>query len=177
MLSHTMDLDICNAVFVISDQILLKLGIVDAELYETEIQVLRRVATSRSDVILGALQTDDDYGKRLLRETLCGRKPPPHMKHNVFLNDVIRVGRFLRWLACSCLPETYEQIATQTTKWAEASTFALWWQRAEDYILRAWEAAVLQFPVRHLSLHFDGLRVDRSYLQSRRTTIDVVRRD
>ena len=50
---------------------------------------------------------------------------------------------------------------------AEASIFAIWRQRAEDFILSSWPTCVLQEPIAHLSLHFDGLRVDDLSLAKR----------
>ena len=46
-------------------------------------------------------------------------------------------------------------------KWPEASVFAIWWQRAEDHILKSWQMYVVQHPVLRLSLHIDDVRIDR----------------
>ncbi len=78
----------------------------------------------------------------------------------------------LRWLSCSSIPEAYAAISETDKQWAEASTFAVWWQRAEDYILRSWQMWVLQRPVKHLSLHFDGLRLDRARVQSSHGSVE-----
>eukprot|EP00974_Lingulodinium_polyedra_P109461 10590880-Lingulodinium_polyedra.AAC.1 len=63
-------------------------------------------------------------------------------------------------MAVTALPDEYAKIASATKdkKWAEASTFAIWWQRAENCILQSWVAFVLEYPVTHVSLHFDGIR-------------------
>ena len=77
------------------------------------------------------------------------------------LKKVQRLSMLLRWLACSCLPEEYLRFTAIDKKWAEASTFAVWWQRAEAFVLQSWVLFVLTKPSLHLSLHFDGIRLHR----------------
>ncbi len=47
----------------------------------------------------------------------------------------------------------------------QASCFAHFWQGVESYVLDAWLQFVKQRHVRHLSLHYDGIRVDWQSLQ------------
>lgn len=72
-------------------------------------------------------------------------------------------GRVLRWLAVSQLPSVFaDHMANQARKWPEATTLFEMWSAAEDQCLAAWEVFVRQSQCEHLSLHFDGLRVDKA---------------
>jgi len=76
------------------------------------------------------------------------------------MHRVARLSRLLRWVAWSQMPEEYRDVAGSDKDWPEATTFAIWWQGAEDYVLRAWVDRLMTFKPTHLSLHYDGVRVD-----------------
>ena len=57
-------------------------------------------------------------------------------------------------------------------KWPAASTFAYMYQGAEDYILEAMVGYCLQFHASHLSLHYDGIRVDEGLVREALQAID-----
>ena len=49
--------------------------------------------------------------------------------------------------------------------WPEASCLAHLWQGVEDVVLTAMTNYTAQHPYQHLSLHFDGLRIDKARVQ------------
>ena len=162
MLPNTHDLDIRNAVFTIAFQLVNKLGLKDADIFVEELAFLEKLATDRDGVIRDELGASAVEGKDLLLAGFGGKTPPAKLRGNECMAKLSSLSRVLRWLACSCLPDAYALIAETDKKWPEASTLAMWWQRAEDHILRAWQFFILEKPVTHVSLHFDGLRTDRA---------------
>ena len=49
--------------------------------------------------------------------------------------------------------------------WADATCAATMYQALEDHILSAIMKPILAKPISHLSLHFDGVRVDKARVQ------------
>ena len=160
--AHTVDLDIKSAQLTICDQLVRKLGVKDREHFETAMRVLEEVAPDRDAWVMQHLGMGPAEGKDLLLTTLGGKRPPAALANNPSVQAVVRLSRFLRWLACSALPNTYAAYCEEKRKWPEASTFAAFWQRVEDLILSCWRNWILALPTAHISLHFDGLRVDRA---------------
>lgn len=90
-----------------------------------------------------------------MRDSSPRRVQPPYRI------EVAATARFLRWLACSLLPDVYAAVASSgDDKWAEASTLAYLWQGVEDEALCSWAVWVRSKEAHHVSLHFDGVRVD-----------------
>jgi len=58
--------------------------------------------------------------------------------------------------------------------WPEASALAFMWQGVEDNILAGCRDFVLSKPTAHLSLHFDGVRVDRDRVRAETSSADPV---
>lgn len=92
----------------------------------------------RDHIIRVDLRLNRSSGKKLILKVLGGAKLPAEWQDNDFMKRVRRLSRFLRWLACCCLPDVYAEKSQGEERWAEASTFAIWWQRCEDAILREW---------------------------------------
>ena len=66
----------------------------------------------------------------------------------------------MRWLACSLLPDVLrERVATADCEWPQASTLYFMWTALEDYVLEKIIGFLTAMPVMHLSLHYDGVRV------------------
>ena len=66
-----------------------------------------------------------------------------------------------RWLAVSSLPDVYEACRTDPKrKFPESPTFNFFWSAVEDPLLDAWLRFVLERPVNHVRLHYDGLRLE-----------------
>lgn len=165
LIPHTADLDIVNAVFCIVSQLITRLDIQEGTSFDEEIRLLHEIDQHRSEVIERELQMSHANGKKLLCSMLGGAGLPPALTSCPFAHKLRRLARFLRWVACSCITDTYESVAQRDDKWAEATTFALWWQRCEDYILKSWCSWMTERSVpSHLSLHFDGIRVDKPWV-------------
>ena len=154
----TTDYDIQNAVFVILDQLVRRLDVA-AHVPQSVLDILRRCANDRSGICADELKVSTRQGKVILHEMLFGGSVPPDRATNSFLLEFQKLSLYLRWLACSLLPETYECLKSMHEKKnPEASTLFYLYAAAEDYILSAWEACVTKMKPTHVSLHFDGIR-------------------
>ena len=157
----THDLDIKQAMNDLSYQLVEKLDLVDKDLFATEIALLGALASNRDQFARDELQMEPNEGKDAILKTLGGSTE----WKGIGFEKLQRASRFLRWVAASCLPDEFTLITQNKDKWALASTFAVWWQRAEDLVLRAWVLFIQEQPTTHLSLHFDGVRVDPNRIQ------------
>ena len=63
-----------------------------------------------------------------------GGQPGGNLAGNETLAKANNLARMLRWLACSALPDEYAQFSQKENERSEASTFAIFWQRAEDMV-------------------------------------------
>ena len=78
-----------------------------------------------------------------------------------------RESRMLRWLAVSLRPKLFAKFLNDGKSWPENTTFFYMWSPVEDYITEVASDKLLQMEVKHLSLHFDGIRVSRDAASSR----------
>jgi len=156
LLDHTEDLDIENCCFTILHQLVVRL---ESPLPAEMLSVLERLALHRGKVCTEELQVNESTGKDILNRILNGGGIPDQLKGNEFAIDVQRLARWLRWMACTLLPEVYQSCREEGRRFPEASTLYFLWSAVEDVILHAWVDFVLTHPTSHLSLHFDGLRV------------------
>ncbi|CAE7796366.1 unnamed protein product [Symbiodinium sp. CCMP2592] len=155
---QTVDFDIQNAVFVILQQLVQKLD-VSSSMPQALLDILADCAAKRKEICENKLNLSEKKGKHLLHELLFGGIPPASLAQNHFVKDFQQLSLCLRWLACSLLPETYAVVKDMSAKkHPEASALFYLYAAVEDYILQAWEVAVMRLKPKHLSLHFDGLR-------------------
>lgn len=72
-------------------------------------------------------------------------------------------ARLCKWVASSIRPELHRQLCEEPSRrWPEAAAFHYMWTPVEDFVLEEWVSFTqATFAVRHLSLHFDGIRVDK----------------
>ena len=66
------------------------------------------------------------------------------------------------------MPKEFAAVFEQKQKekgWADATCAATFYQALEDHILSAIMKPILAKPIAHLSLHFDGVRVDKARVQ------------
>ena len=168
-LQNAIDLDVQSALLTITWQLVEKMSLADKDLFKEEFDLLKRLATDRDEVIQKELPgMGREAAKRYVLETICGSRSFD-VDVAPFTRKLQRVSRVLRWLACSALPDVYERfcgevgqgIGEKKEGWPEGQTFAIFYQRAEDYVLRQWQAWLLEKPVKHLSLHFDGVRINK----------------
>ncbi|CAE8731500.1 unnamed protein product [Polarella glacialis] len=160
---HTMDLDQVNSVFVILDQLLDKLEI--STVIPNDIRkVISDCAHRREQVCRVDLQTDISTGKQLLHSVLHGGLLKTLHESNVFLQKLQKASIYLRWLACSIMPDAYEFYCNQPDKkFPECTVLQHLCTIVEDHIMEALTDFIRYHPVQHLSLHFDGIRLNVDY--------------
>ncbi|CAK0891385.1 unnamed protein product [Prorocentrum cordatum] len=179
MLQGTVDLDIHSAVLTITWQLVEKMDMADKNLFSEELELLKRLAENRDEVLRGELpDMGPEAAKRFVLEIIGGSRSFD-ADAKPFAKKLQRVSRVLRWLACSALPEVYESFChdaaqgdgEKTEKWPEGQTFSTFYQRAEDYILRQWQTWALAQPVKHLSLQIDGVRISWDAVLANHATV------
>ncbi len=109
LLPHTVDLDISNAMFTLSWCLVQRLDVVEKDLFREELETLERLCRNRADVIRTELRLEPSAGKDLLLKVVNGKLLPADLCKNSFLLRVRRLGFFLRWLACSTLPDLHDR--------------------------------------------------------------------
>ncbi len=60
-----------------------------------------------------------------------------------------------------CTRSSFPRAGDDSRRWPEASTMFFMWTAVEDRILRSWLALSRRRNFRHISLHFDGVRVSK----------------
>jgi hypothetical protein len=126
-------------------------------------QLLTIIAEDRDAFIRTTMQLSIPDGKSILNTILNGGAAPDAFKKKEWVGDLQRLAVFLRWFACSALPVDYKSLEGNKVKTFPSSTiFHLLWTAVEDYLLEKWCDCLeaMQPKPRHLSLHFDGVRVD-----------------
>ena len=107
-------------------------------------------------------------GKAVLHSMVNGSASPEEYNDQPGAQKLRDLSRFLRWLACSLMPKEFEAIINdkQNSKgWADATMSATLYFAIEDYILSSLLKAVQTKETNHLSLHFDGVRVDKTRVE------------
>lgn len=172
VLDHSIDFDISACVFTLLPQILDRLQ-VQKIIPEAAFPICRAIATDRAAVIR-ELGLTPAVGKETLNNALNGERAkvsPEHPK----VTGLRAEGRALRWLAVGALPELYDRLSADAKRhWPEATVFHHFWTVAEDSCLEAWArfCLVRQPAPRHLSLHFDGLRIDTGSVADRQAFVE-----
>ena len=125
-------------------------------------ETLHQCAEERSRIISDELKVSLSEGKVLLNKIFNGGTPPDDLKSNAFIWKLQQASLFCRWTSASVLPEVYQLAFDDAERpRPDASTMFFMWSAVEDAILSAWLDKVQQRHPRHISLHFDGVRVDR----------------
>ena len=166
LLADTVDFDIQNCMPVLLAQMVERLGLEQQVLWSEAIVTLKKLAYSRQEFCERDLGVSVAEGKRMVHEMLMGGSVPTMLQNVPAATAVVALARFLRWWACSAAPAIYDALreaqAGEFKKWPEASTVAHLWQGVEDHILEVMCEYACSAATRHVSLHFDGLRVDRA---------------
>ena len=160
LLSDTYDFDIENCLFCLLQQIIERVQMKDTTLFSKELDVLDRCCNHRDDVCRNELHLPLAIGKKVVLEVVSGSAIPSHLTSNDFLQKLSSASRMLRWLAISLMPDVFDQLLSDDTRWAEASTFSFMWQGVEDYVISSIVDLAREEQLRHLSIHFDGVRID-----------------
>eukprot|EP00435_Cladocopium_sp_Y103_P008302 s3962_g2.t1 len=159
LFAHTVDLDIQNCCASLALQLLQKLK-PKPELPKKAMQALERWVADREGVCSEELKLSEPEGKHLVTAILSGAAPsgtePPEI-----LQHFQQASIYLRWLACSLLQADYGELEKRSDKpFPGATTFFYLWAAVEDYVLASWCDKIQVLHPKHLSLHFDGVRVN-----------------
>ncbi len=150
--------DIENAYFTLMWQLVQKLKPL-VVMPEGPSKTLQRCAEARAEVIESQLGLPKAQGKQLLLETVNGGSPPEELASNEVVINLQQVNLWLKWLAMTNLPELYDHCEKAKTS-PENSIVAYLYQSIEDLVLTSWIGYLSTLDLTHLSLHFDGVRVE-----------------
>lgn len=158
---HTMDLDIKNCCLKLTLQLVEKTE-PSPSMPEDILAVLQEWLQSRDEVCKDMLQVSTSEGKKIINAVLNGGSPPERLKDCTFVRKMQKASAYLRWFACSLLAEDYKDLLTRDDKaFPSATAFHYMWTAVEDFVLEQWLEFVKQQRPTHVSLHFDGVRVNR----------------
>ncbi|CAE7292816.1 unnamed protein product [Symbiodinium sp. CCMP2592] len=162
---HTVDLDIHNCCLTLIYQIVQKLS-PDPALPDDLDVVFKQVAEKRSDFIT-KIGLQHAEGKDVINTVFNGGAPPKKLKDCEEIKKLQRIALFVRWVACNLLHDDYRSLVDNKTKtFPTATIMSLMWNAVEDRILHVWSEYVLRGKPKHLSLHFDGLRVSTDAIEN-----------
>lgn len=168
LLPDVVDYDIHNCCFTILHQLIERLEPC-MPCPPSVVATLKELATNRDAICVDKLGVTKPEGKQLLLEVFNGAHLAPQWQDNAFLKEVQKASFFCRWLACTNLPSAYVHCAGDAKrKQPDVSTLFFFWTAVEDYILQIWVEYLLQLRPQHLSLHYDGVRVDRETVRAHR---------
>ena len=124
---HTHDLDIENCSFVLLVQIIDKLQPTPPMPNDLK-KALLRCAHERDVVCRDDLKVDATTGKKLLQAVLNGSALHAPHEANEFLKLLQKAAIYIRWLACSVLPDVYTLCKDDPKrKYPEASVVHFMW--------------------------------------------------
>ena len=159
------DWDISNCMFSLTVQLARRLGL-KLQVPEADLPTWTKYAED-PDAVRSAIAGAGVLGfdaKAILIKVAHGGSVPETGNHAVdeLLAGISREARLLRWLACSLLPDVHKAVLQNPKKysWPEASVFHYMWATVENQCLVSFVRFAQMQPLRHLSLHFDGLLVD-----------------
>ncbi|CAE7650574.1 unnamed protein product [Symbiodinium sp. CCMP2592] len=161
---HTCDLDIANCCLTILRQLIDKMEPTPG--LPTHLRsVLDRCVEDREAFARDCLDMSTTEAKALINVIFNGGAPSAGVQ-NDSVQKLQSLGIYCRWLACNALPEEYDRLANDAKKERPmASTLHLFWTSVEDAIVDAWLEALCPLLPKHLSLHFDGVRIDRAAVE------------
>ena len=160
---HTMDLDISNCAFTLLAQLVDKLEIASHLPIFTFAKV-KEVARDRK-AVCAAMGVSESEGKELLTKTLNGGsiQNVSNDAAKQVLKQVAAEGKALRWISTHVFRDLHSQWCCEgVRKWPESSAFHHLWTVVEDHVLEEWAKFAMTKTPNHLSLHFDGIRIDRA---------------
>lgn len=160
VLGHTHDLDIENSLFTLMCQLLQRLDLTPGMPQEAW-EALVQCRTERTRLCREVLSVCPARGKKLLVAILYGGAVPAHLQNLDFVHDLQKASIYCRWAAASTMPAVYTKLVEEKEKLhPEASVLSYLYTACEDFILSHW-AEFLQrtFDPKHLSLHYDGVRI------------------
>ena len=163
-LADTIDLDIENCCFTLLLQVLEKVE-PQHESWPSVKETLRLCATQRKHVIETKLKLTLPEGKFVLQKVLNGGLPPDTLASNAFIQELQRASLFCRWVAATLLKDTAWPSLVQLKEKPDVSVLTYFWNIVEDLVVESWIQQLMPLGSRHMSLHFDGIRVDHDVVQ------------
>jgi len=163
VLDDTIDVDIFNCAFVLLREVVERLQLPEEWLapIRSEIDLLRELATSRDELIVDEMHMSNMEGKLLLLRTLNGSKDAA--KAHPFLARVRRLGHVLEGIGAGSMYEEYVSLASDASVQRPLiSVISHMYRIMEAAVIRSLVEFCLYSPCTHLSLHHDGVRVDRA---------------
>ena len=161
LLPHTIDLDFASSMFRLVVPMVGRLKW-QSSLTELKFTHVKAVAENRAKVIqndLTGVSLPD--GKELLNSITSGGSIPTAHAANEFLKGLKKESMLLRWISSAMLlPLLRELRRDDKRKYPEATVFHVWSTATESACLDAWVEMIKSHPTKHLSLHFDGVRID-----------------
>jgi len=186
MLAHTVDIDMRNCMLTLMPQIVRRLAPAPEELWREQLVFLDQLAAERDQISRDILRMPIAAGKFFLNSVISGRTPDVKWKDHEFVKKLVQTSRWLRWIASSALHTVHTELrgidaadrqpvdGASGAGWPEASALAFMWQDVEDNIIAACRDFVMSKPTARLSLHFDGVRVDRDRVRAETSAADPV---
>ncbi|CAE7313439.1 unnamed protein product, partial [Symbiodinium microadriaticum] len=104
-------------------------------------------------------------GKHLLQKVLNGGAPPDKLAKNLFIEELQRASLFCRWVAATMLKNIAWEDLVRLKDKPDMSVLTYFWNIAEDLVIESWIRRMEPLQSKHMSLHFDGIRVDRDITQ------------
>ena len=107
-------------------------------------------------------RTEADGKDKLIKVFNGGGIPSSEGVAKSFLEDVSKVSIYCRWLAASCFPDEHAKFKQEGKKKnPDSSLLSYFYHAVEDSVLSAIADYLLAQNPKHLSLHYDGVRVTR----------------
>ena len=172
LLPQTVDIDIENCMFTIVSQLLDRLGPVvhppptAARHSAFGFPCFRRCASDRSGCLAEIGEGMSPVQKKALNIAIAnGKVVPSEFEDKGYLCSLSAEARVLRWMSSWLQKDIYHESKAKR-QWPEAYMFYLLWTMVEDDLLHAMTEFLDPSACQHLSLHFDGLRVDKGRVEA-----------
>lgn len=159
---HTVDLDIQSCCLTILVQLYDKL-LPQPPLPDEVLSFLRRCVADRKAVCEKELQVSPVEGKQIINSVLHGGPLPADVKKCDSGKNLLRLSVYMRWLACSVFFQEFGGLNKEQEKRnPDATVFFYMWTTIEDWIVESWTTKLRSVCPQHVSLHFDGVRLNSS---------------
>ena len=124
---------------------------------------LRRCVADRKAVCEKELRVSPVEGKQIINSVLHGGPLPADVKKCDSGKNLLRLSVYMRWLACSVFFQEFGGLNKEQEKRnPDATVFFYMWTTIEDWIVESWTTKLRSVCPQHVSLHFDGVRLNSS---------------
>ena len=168
LLNDTEDIDMNNSIFRCLHEAVGRLQLKHVECFKNDVDTLKYLAEDRVKFCEKELGVNAAMGKHPLHTMVNGGACPQELKGQPGVQKLRDLARFLRWLSTSMMEKEFEVMREQPQRdkmWPEASCASTFYFAVEDHIATAMIKAVLAKQTQHLSLHYDGIRVDKARIE------------